>query len=42
MAGEAGRMVERISILLPAGSLARVFSSINQDVDSLMTKYQWV
>ena len=42
MAAEAGRMVEEISILLLAGSLARVFSSINQDVDSLLTKYQWV
>lgn len=42
MAGEAARMVEEISILLLAGSLARVFSSINRDVDSLMTKYQWV
>lgn len=42
MTGEAGRMVEGISILLLAGSLARVFSSINQDVDSLVTKYQWV
>lgn len=34
--------MEEVSVLLLAGSFARVFSSINQDVDSLVTKLQWL